>query len=244
MDNKLIQQHGEDILCYRIRTARHKKRMQYKSFEKQMLQLYREEKTLSWQKWKLGWEPLIPPVQKGWKRFFVLRDDVAASRDAAFFEGILAKINTFDWSYRKNFLVKKKRMGRNTYRVKGQQLLRPYERDFHKFEFTEKEKLFFDEVWDTTRSKQPVKRFVFNQPWRFVLKVRPNMIGKIRIIDSALEARLEEIDNYLGRNNMRGKQARLVRGRYQDNWCNTEREKERNPLKNKPVNKILDEMSH
>ncbi len=39
MDTKLIQQYGEDILCYRLRTARQKKRMRYEDFDKQLIQL-------------------------------------------------------------------------------------------------------------------------------------------------------------------------------------------------------------
>ena len=38
MDTKFIQQYGEDILCYRLRTARQKKRMQYEDFDKQLIQ--------------------------------------------------------------------------------------------------------------------------------------------------------------------------------------------------------------
>src|SRR4029078_1937661 len=103
MDTKFIQQYGEDILCYRLRTARQKKRMQYKDFDKQLIQLYQEERELYWQIRELGCVPLIPPFQRGWKRSFVLRDDVARSPQAKFFQNILDKINTRDWSYRKDF---------------------------------------------------------------------------------------------------------------------------------------------
>lgn len=91
MDTKLIKQYGEDIFCYRLRTARHKKRMQYEDFDKQLIQLHQEENGLYEQRRNLGWEPLLPAVQKGWKRFFVLRDDVARSKQAEFFENILKK---------------------------------------------------------------------------------------------------------------------------------------------------------
>lgn len=244
MNNKLIQQYGEDILCYRLRTARQKKRMQYEDFEKQLVRLYKEERSLSRQQRDLGWAPLVPPVQKGWKRFFVLRDDVARSRDAAFFEGLLGKINTFDWSHRKDFQIRGRRKGRKTYQVKGQKLLRPYEWEFNRLGFTEKERLFFDEVWDTGFYKQPVKRFAFNEPWRFVLRTRPNMIEKIRVIDAAIEARLREISSYLEISDMRGSQARLVHGSYQWHWDRTEREKEKHPFKYRPISRILDEITN
>ena len=107
MDTKLIKQFGTDILCYRIRTARQKKRMQYEDFDKQLIALSKEEIILH--NHNPGWEPLTPPVQRGWKRFFVLRDDVARSDDAQFFQNILAKINTEKWSYRKDFKKKKRK---------------------------------------------------------------------------------------------------------------------------------------
>ena len=64
MDTKLIGQWGEEILSYRLRTARAKKRAQYKDFHKQLIKLDKEETALHKQKHNLGWEPLVPPVQK------------------------------------------------------------------------------------------------------------------------------------------------------------------------------------
>lgn len=50
MDNKLIKQYGEDILSYRLRSARHKKRAQREAFDKQLIALHYEQKAL----WALG----------------------------------------------------------------------------------------------------------------------------------------------------------------------------------------------
>jgi hypothetical protein len=50
MDTKIIKQYGEDILCYKLRTARQKKRMQYNDFDKQLIQLHKKEKALYLQK--------------------------------------------------------------------------------------------------------------------------------------------------------------------------------------------------
>ena len=71
MDTKLIREYGTEILSYRLRTVRQKKRMQYEDFDKKLLRLRREEEKFYQQEKDLGWEPLIPPVQKGWTRFFV-----------------------------------------------------------------------------------------------------------------------------------------------------------------------------
>jgi hypothetical protein len=102
MDTKLIQQYGEDILCYRLRTARQKKRMQYEDFDNQLIQLHKKENALNLQKRNLGWQALNPPVKKGWIRHFVVRDDVARSRHGDFFEALLKKINTYDYDWKKD----------------------------------------------------------------------------------------------------------------------------------------------
>jgi hypothetical protein len=241
MDTKLIQQYGEAILCYRLRTARQRKRMRYEDFDKQLIQLDREEDLLYAQQKELGWEPLHPPVQKGWVRFWVLREDVASSRYAAFFEAILAKINTYEYYWRKDFKRKSRRKGRKTYEVKPQYLLRPFEYDFKKMEFNEMEQRFFCEVWDLDWSKKPVKRYEFTEGWRFVLKVKPNMIDKIKIQDSQLESSMEIISNYMERNDYRKRQGKLLHGYYRNShYDEFEKYNEVYPYKNKSVLQIMD----
>jgi hypothetical protein len=246
MDTKIIKQYGEDILCYRLRTARHKKRMQYEDFEKKLIGLYKEERSLYKQIRELGWEPLIPPVQKGWKRFFVLRDDVARSKHAEFFQNILKKINTYDWSYRKDFMIRKRRFGRKKYVVKEQKLLKPWECHFKKLDFNEYERQMFHEEYHYRQwSKGPIKRYVFNEPWRFVLRVRPNMITKVRKTHEVIEARLREIATYLKRDNNRNRQTKLLYGdsrKYY--WKRAELIKKKNPLKNKSIQQIMDELNN
>jgi hypothetical protein len=243
MDKKFIKQYGEDILCYRLRTARQKKRMQYEDFEKYLIQLDKEQRALYRQKKNLGWEPLLPPVQKGWKRFFALRDDVARSQYADFFQGILDKINTKDWSHRKDFLVRRRSQGKKIYVVKSQKLLEPYAVDFLKMGFSEVEEKFFHEEWKLDWGRCYRKHFVFNEPWRFVLRVRPNMIVKVRIRDEAMEARLKAIDNYLERNGLEWTQIRLLRGNCKwRHWDKSEKYNEVNPFKNWPLERTLDRL--
>jgi hypothetical protein len=68
-------------------------------------------------------------------------------------------------------------------------------------------------VWDCNWAKQPVKKMLFKEPWRFVLVVKPNMIDKIRIKDAVLESRLDELDNYLERNNYRARLNKILHGK-------------------------------
>jgi len=241
MDSKLVKQYGPEILSYRLRTVRQKKRMQYEDFDKQLLKLDREDDHLCEQKQVVVWVPLKPPIQRGWNRFFVLREDVAISKHAAFFENILNKINTCDWSHRKDFMVKYRRFGRKKYRVKKQSLLRPDQWRFNRMGFTDAEKQLFDEVWEMNTRGELVNRYVFREPWRFVLRIRPNVIDKVRKRDSMVESRLVEIRNYLEGNCYRRRLNKLLHGYERYGWWRGERKRERNVLKNKPLPRILDE---
>ncbi|MEO6452560.1 MAG: hypothetical protein ABIN97_00745 [Ginsengibacter sp.] len=244
MDTKLIQQYGEDILCYRLRTATQKKRMQYEDFNKRLIQLHKEEISLYQHQSNLGWEPLYSPVQKGWKRFFVLGDDVSRSKHAEFFQNILNKINTYGWSHRKDFMIKKRSFGRKKYAVKPQKLLEPSELHFAKLDFNDREKQMFHEEFNYEKwNKGFVKKYVFSEQWRFVLRVKPNVITKVKKRDEVIESRLKWIDNYLERNDYRKKQNWLLHGHYQ--WIGRkgfEKYNEENPLENKPIERILDEI--
>ncbi|NOT91652.1 hypothetical protein [Ferruginibacter sp.] len=241
MDTKLIQQYGEDMLCYRLRTARQKKRLRYKDFDKQLIQLHKEENALYLQQRNLGWEPLHPPIQKGWVRFFVVREDVARSRHGIFFETILKKINTYEYHWKKDFKRKKRKRGRKIYVVKPQHLLRPYEYQSLKMDFNESEKQFFREVWELDWKKQPIKRYEFIEVWRYVLKIKPNMIDKVRIKDAELESKMKLLDNYLERKDLRKKQSRLVHGHYKHRYYKEfEKYNEANEFKNKSLIQILD----
>ena len=246
MNVKLIQQYEEEILCYRLRTARSKTRAQYKDFHKHLIALHREQWRLIQLQRNLGWEPLEPPIQKGCKRLFFLRQDVARSRQAEFYEDILTKINTVQWSHRKDFVIKKKRraLGRKQYMVKEQHLLKPDEDQFQKMELTSAQQSQFHIEWTYQKGTgKIIKRYVFNEPWRFVLRVRPNIIDKVSVQDPGLDARLHEISNYLERNGYDKIQDRLLDVSYRWwKWGDLSKHKEINDLKNKPLHKVLDEL--
>jgi len=245
MDTKLIRQYGEEILCYRIRSKRTKIRAQHEDFYKELIQIHKEECELYKQKQNLGWEPLVPPIQKGWKRVFILRQDVARSKQSHFYAGILWKINTVQWSYRKDFMKKKRAFGRKKYVVRDQYLLKPDKHHFQRLGFNEAEKAQFHEEWSYEKGRGGfIRRYVFNEPWRFVLKVQPNIVDKIRKTDPVIEARLKEIDEYLERNNYRPILIKILEGNNYRNWKIGEKYNETNPLRNKSLQDILDGIKH
>ncbi|MGV3588802.1 MAG: hypothetical protein ACO1OF_17485 [Adhaeribacter sp.] len=90
-----------------------------------------------------------------------------------------------------------------------------------------------------SREWRRVYRFV--EPWRFRLKIAPNLITQVPRKDFVLEKRLNEIDYYLERNFLEMKLQKLKYGyaryRYSDIQ---ERIEYRNPLKNQALAQILD----
>ncbi len=240
MNKKLITQYGEDILSYRLRTARQKKRMQYEDFDKQLRGLHRERKASMAREKALGWEPLTPPVQRGWKRSFVLRDDVARSKHANFFEAILGHINTEQFSSKKDFTVKSRKLGRKIHVPRPQQLNRLSAWEFNHTEFTPKEKQCFNEVYVYNEKGDFYTEYEFTESWRFRLRKQPNIIDKIKVESTEQEARDKEIDNYLERNGYEGRYKKVVYGHGYKWGKDMERAKEVWLFKNKSLAQILD----
>ncbi len=201
---------------FRLKSPRRKKRWLHHDREKKLIRLYHEQMNLRTEMRNLGYEELDPPVQRGWKRFYVLRDDVSRGKDAAFFQGILNKINTTKYSSRRDFKVKRRHRGKKVYVVSGQELEKLTASCFAKKKFSEREAKYFDLVM--TREKVGNKNiwlYRFQEPWRFRLKIEPNIIRRTRVKDFSLEKRLDEINHYLKRNNLLPKMLKVVHGNYQ-----------------------------
>jgi hypothetical protein len=103
MDKKFIQEFGSEIFCYKLKTSRQKKRDVKTAGEKKLLRLHKERKQIWQQQRNLGYVDVHPPIVKGWKRFFVLREDVVRCKDALFYQNILDKINKTEYCNRKDF---------------------------------------------------------------------------------------------------------------------------------------------
>jgi hypothetical protein len=203
MDRKLIEKFGSEILCYQIKTARQKKRDIKTGQEKMLLRLHKEQTYIRQHQRNLGYVELNPPVVKGWKRYFVLREDVARSKDAVFYQNILDKINKVEYCNRKDFKKKPRYFRkRKNWELIEQTVKQPEHWEFVKLNFTEKEKLLFEEKYIKRQwQKELVRIYVFKEQWRFVLRIRQNIITKVKLLDVELERRSKEIDDYLERTN-------------------------------------------
>lgn len=231
----------EYILSSRIKTKRQKKRAIKKDRDKQLIQLGEELKSIRNQQREQGYVDLIPPIMRGWKRYFVLRTDIAKTKQASFFEEILEKINTIEYSSKKDFKKKKRKFGKKIYVEKQQHLKKLCEYCFNKAMFTEKQKELFEMRYEQDScTKKLGKVFVFTQPWRFVLRVRPNMITKIRVQNVALEKREVEIKQYLHYNNWKRLHHLLYGYVNYKEWRYKSKSDQINDFKNKSIVDILD----
>ncbi|MEJ1242138.1 hypothetical protein WBG78_28580 [Chryseolinea sp. T2] len=207
-----------DILSpeyFRLKSSRRRERWKRRDREKTLLRLYREIDALRKQRRDLGWERLDEPVMRGYKRYFVLRADVAKSKEAKFFQGILDRINTTEYSSRRDFKKKRRRGGRKMYEVRSQEVEKLWTDAFRKRKFTEQEASYFDLVMTDERPESYFRwMYVFREPWRFQLKIEPNIIRWTMVKDFDLERRIGEIDRYIDGNHLWPTILRLVRGGY------------------------------
>ncbi|MCR8558365.1 hypothetical protein KXD93_11965 [Mucilaginibacter sp. BJC16-A38] len=226
-------------LPYRLKSARQKRRLVKKDRDKQLIELDRLQTSLLEQKRQLPMIPLEHPYQKGWKRIFVLRQDVRQSEKAMFYQAILDKINTVEYNKDISFKKRKRRKQRYHYEEQPQTLRPIYDNDWQsdKLKFTEAEKECFyrNEEWSASRSKIIVT-YLFNDSWRFVLAVKPHIIYEAKMVDEQLEQELKAIDNKIARYYLWPKITKINKGNCYKYWkiIPFEQPKYVNKLKNQP----------
>lgn len=234
-----------DLLQYKLKTARQKKRLQKKDFDKQLIQINRKRHTLFRQKQALPMVPLEEPYQKGWKRFFVLRDDVSRSDQAGFYQGILDKINTVQYSGDKSFKLKGKRKRKKIQKDRRQLLKEFDEWQWHNrnqaLDKAEKAHFHQYERWSKDgKTKSVVYRF--NEPWRYVLRVKPNMITEVKMLDQALEQEIQLLRNHVTTHQLDYRIDRLKgRKNYWNGYYEGIKPGYKDPFKNKAWHLIKDE---
>jgi len=216
----------EYVPCSRLKTIRRKRRLQKEDADKNLLKLYKKRDKI----WEaiddLGYIELIPPIQRGWKRNFTLRNDLELSPNATFFQGILKKINNVKYSHRRDFKIIKKRKGKKVYLETPQVLSRLTDYEYRKLD--DKEKVWFKEDWGFDHKGRIILwGYAFTEPWRFVLKTEPNIITMVKIFDPILLKQKAEIENYLDRRNLFPRLLKLLDGYYEnpDRWNLKEKEK-------------------
>ena len=186
----------------RLRSLRSRKRIVREDHEKYLRECCDRHAELESQKRNLPLVPLEKPYQKGYVRFFVLREDVRQGKQADFFATLLEKINTYQYADNRKFQKKKKRRRKPVYVARKQELRsfsqRELERALDSGEFSVKEYLYFAKVECFNRQKDRFEiHYEFTEAWRFELRVKPNMITHYRPVDVAIERELAEFDEII-----------------------------------------------
>ncbi|GEN75762.1 hypothetical protein [Chryseobacterium hagamense] len=180
--------------------------------------------------------PLVPlekPYQKGFIRFFVVRDDVKRSKDGRFFEELLKKINTEMRSPTRKFLKKKRKRGKKIYVPREQRVANVYPREWNspKSGLTKREKQYFAMKDNYCPVKKSYKVYYeFTEPWRFILRVRPDIITHYKPLQSDLEKEIDGTDSFLKRHKVQGIIHKNIYGR-PDPWKNRYKRDRRKSLK-------------
>jgi hypothetical protein len=234
-----------DAGYYQLKTARQKKRLLRKDRDKQLLRLDRRQNELYLLRRALPMIPLAEPYQRGWKRTFVLREDVARSGKANFYAALLPKINTTMYSPDKSFKRKsKRRKNRKRQYEERQQLLREfYTREWmHNCKLSPEEKAhFYPKECRSRDGKTMTIKYVFAEPWRFVLRISPRMITHAKMHDEVLEQEIRQVANYIDKHHLSPRIMKLTRGQSWRSYWSAENGKYKNPFKNKPLYRILEE---
>jgi hypothetical protein len=231
---------------YIKKSARRKKRLVKKDFDKQLIRLDKRRGILWATRYKLPMVPLENPYQSGWKRLFVLRGDIQRSAKGEFYQNLLKKINTVQYHHDRTFKKRKRKRGKYVYSEKPQALrvIDGYDWLRNTLKLTDSEKVLFSpkEVW-SVRKKAMITEYHFMETWRFVLVVKPHIIYEKKQHDEALEKEIRLIENKIDRRNLQPRMWRLTGGGRYKYWKGDyeERKKYTNELKNKPVYTLKEE---
>lgn len=230
----------------RLRSRRTKIRIIREAEEK----FIRKQDKHSRKLWKIRRDlPLVPldePYQKGFVRFFVLREDIQRGKYAEFFQTILDKINSFDYCDNRKFLKKKRRRGKKIYVPRPQNLRKIPVWQFPEYKnlkFSEKEQKYFIKTEEyNSHTKKWETFWEFRDKWMFVLRVKPYMITHYKPVDCELESEIARLDKYLDQHRIRGILRKKVWGgrswtRYEKEFVVKEKHKY-NSLKNNNLHRI------
>lgn len=203
-----------------MKLARRLRRKYYESRDKELIRLERELLDLYGIRRELPLIKLDQPIHRGYKKFFVLRDDVARRRDAHVFETILKEINTTIYSRTIDFKSKKYHN-----RQRSEQ---PHELAHipkHKWAILGWPSYY--KKWFYYRAKQVARPYYgygyyegywFGRTWMFDTKIEPYYITHTRQIDPDLESKIKKLKDQLYSSPARHRLANLHGGYGRDDY--------------------------
>lgn len=199
MDDCFFNQSAVDAASLRIMEKRRKKRRIKAGYQKSMIRLEKQEKYWNERCWNTTYIPLKEPVQRGWRREFFLNDETARGKHAAFFEGIREAVNRVEYSNDKDFTRKMRKSGRKI-RVHIPQYLKEIASCYwRRVTLSDAQRQMFTAITRINKRGEKVTSYAFNEPWRLVLRVRPNMLTHTKQVDTEAEKRSKELSNKIER---------------------------------------------
>lgn len=235
---------NNELLHYRLKTARRKRRLQKLDLDKQILKLAHEQKQLLDDPELVKTIPLDEPYQRGYIRLFVLTSEAEKSPQAEFYQQILNTINDVQYHYDASFKKTKRKQNRHRYNY-DLPVLKPiesYRWSMNKMELSPEQKECFRAVpyFDDYRYRWTCK-YEFMYPELFTVKVLPNMVTTVKLRDMEMEKRIDFINDYLKKNKFNNRLAK-IRGGWYKYWKGDFEEKSKyiNPLKGKHANKLVE----
>jgi hypothetical protein len=182
--------------------------------DKELLALWREYLALSAAKRELPYEQLKTPLQRGFKKYFVLRDDISRRDDAVQLQEILGRINHTVYCKDESFKVKKYYNRQKEDLKPGLQYVK--ETDWVKYKWPDHHKKWFklQTIYHKLDHRRMItfKAYVFKYPYMFVTKVEPNMVTHIRKFDAELEGKLQGLRNKFDRDMLWTRLDKLLMG--------------------------------
>ncbi len=161
------------------------KKINKKKQEKDLIKLYKELDRVRTTVWRSEMVELDKPRFAGFRRFFVLRDDILKRKDAKDIQQILDRINCECYSKSKDFSFYDTQDRWGTVRQKlGTLSEKQWE------QLPNNQKKFF---WETWHGRLRCKQYIFQFPWMFVYKIRRRYVKKVPLLSPEMESRLAEL---------------------------------------------------
>lgn len=136
-------------------------------------------------------EPLEKPIQKGWKRLYILSDEAKLRPDHLILEAILQEIGSVVYHWRRDFR-RGRRSGARMIEIK--QPLKPiYPWKWHRLKSKESWRPYFH----LKLYPRNYYEYIFTQPGLFKLKVERYWLTHVWILDSSAISRQAELERWM-----------------------------------------------
>lgn len=184
--------------------------------DKHLLSLHKEHRKLLNVQRSAPLIELDEPYQRGWVRFFRLRDDASRREDAETLKEILDEINVYQYCRKGTFTQKNKKTGveepighnPKKYNVK-EWCLYKWPPIYHKyFEI----RLVTERNWRNQLVRN--QRYVFKYPFYFVSHIEKHFVTHQRVGMPEIDARLAEIEDCLYQQDIQGRLDNLLGFKY------------------------------